>query len=71
MCFVHDLHISIKVIISLYMSESRHKRQEVTCFLCSRVFRSFGELMEYKDHVHAFDLHMRAHCAGSTDQPET
>ena len=35
------------------MSESRHKTPEITCFLCSRVFRSFGELMEYKDRVHA------------------
>ena len=35
------------------MSDRRHKRREVTCFLCSRVFRSFGELMEHKDRVHA------------------
>ena len=35
------------------MSERKHKRREVTCFLFSRVFRSFGELLEHKDRVHA------------------
>ena len=35
------------------MSERKHKRRKVTCFLCSRVFRSFGELLEHKDRVHA------------------